>query len=107
VTLYGLEGRGLIPNSGSVFVFSTVSRPVLGPRAHTAYYTTDTGVLSQAIKRQGCEADHSPPSCNYRGTANPHNSHITTASAKFFQHMSSPAVPWQMLLTMEILQLPR
>jgi hypothetical protein len=43
---------------------------------------------------------------NYSVTANLHNSQITTAPAKLFQTaVSSPAVPWQRLLTVEILQL--
>jgi hypothetical protein len=43
---------------------------------------------------------------NYSATANLHNSQITTAYAKLFQPaLSLPAVPWQQLLTVEILQL--
>jgi hypothetical protein len=42
---------------------------------------------------------------SYSATAN-HNSQITTAPAKLFQPaVSLPAVPWQRLLTVEILQL--
>jgi hypothetical protein len=43
----------------------------------------------------------------YSAVANLHNSQITAAQAKpFFQPpVSSPAVPWQRLLTVEILQL--
>jgi hypothetical protein len=40
----------------------------------------------------------------YSATANLHNSQIATAAAKPFA-VSSPAVPWQRLLTVEILQL--
>jgi hypothetical protein len=43
---------------------------------------------------------------NYSATANLHNSHITIAPAKPFQPaVSSSAIPWQRLLTVEILQL--
>jgi hypothetical protein len=42
----------------------------------------------------------------YSATADLHNSQITTAPAKPFQPaVSSPAIPWQRLLTVEILQL--
>jgi hypothetical protein len=41
---------------------------------------------------------------NYSATANLHSSQITTAPDKTFQPaVSSPAVPWQCLLTVEIL----
>jgi hypothetical protein len=43
---------------------------------------------------------------NYSATANLHNSQITTAAAKPFSSLlSSPAISWQQLLTVEILQL--
>jgi hypothetical protein len=43
---------------------------------------------------------------NYSATANLHNSQITTAPAKIFQAaVSSLAVPWKRLVTVEILQL--
>jgi hypothetical protein len=43
---------------------------------------------------------------NYSATADPHNSEITTAPAMLFEPaVSSPAIPWQRLLTVEILQL--
>jgi hypothetical protein len=43
---------------------------------------------------------------NYSATNNLHNSQITTAPAKCIHPaVSSPAVPWQRLLTVEILQL--
>jgi hypothetical protein len=41
---------------------------------------------------------------NYSATANLHNSQITTAPAKPFSSLSSLSVPWQRLLTVEILQ---
>jgi hypothetical protein len=45
---------------------------------------------------------------NYRAIADLHTSQITTAHAKSFQSaVSSPVIPWQQLLTVEILQLPR
>jgi hypothetical protein len=43
---------------------------------------------------------------NYSASINFHNSQITTVPSKFLQPaMSSSAIPWQRLLTMEILQL--
>jgi hypothetical protein len=43
---------------------------------------------------------------NSSATANLHNSQITTAPSKLFQHaVSSSAFPWQRLLTVDILQL--
>jgi hypothetical protein len=42
---------------------------------------------------------------NYSATANLHYSQITTAAAKPFHPAVSPAIPWQRLLTVEILQL--
>jgi hypothetical protein len=43
---------------------------------------------------------------NYSATAGLHNLQITTSTTNLFQPaLSSPAVPWQRLLTVEILQL--
>jgi hypothetical protein len=44
---------------------------------------------------------------NYSATANLYNSQITTAPTKTFHPaVSSQAIPWQRLLTVEIIQLP-
>jgi hypothetical protein len=47
----GVEGVGSFPGRGKIFLFSTASRPALGP-------TQPPGALSLRIKRQGREADH-------------------------------------------------
>jgi hypothetical protein len=56
----GLDGPGSIPVSGKIFLFSTASRPTLGPTQPLIQWAT--GALSPGIKRQGREPDHSPPS---------------------------------------------
>jgi hypothetical protein len=53
-TGYGLDSRGSIPGRGKRFVSSPVSRPALGP-------TQPSIQRMQGVKRQGREADHSPP----------------------------------------------
>jgi hypothetical protein len=55
-----MEGRGSIPGGAKIFLFSTESRPALGP---TQPHAIGTGALSPGIKRQGREDDRSPPSC--------------------------------------------
>jgi hypothetical protein len=52
VSSNGLDSRGSIPGRES-----TASRPALGPIQPPIQW-----VLSPAVKRQGREADHSPPS---------------------------------------------
>jgi hypothetical protein len=42
------------------FIFTTVSRPVLGPTQPPIQWVP--GSLSLGVKRLGREADHSPPS---------------------------------------------
>jgi hypothetical protein len=59
-TGYGLDGRGSIPGKGQIFLFSTASIPVLGPVQPAIQWVP--GPLSPEVKRQGREADHSPPS---------------------------------------------
>jgi hypothetical protein len=58
VTGYGLDGRGSIP--GRSRVFSIASRPTLGPTQPPIQWVP--GALSRLVKRQGREADYSPPS---------------------------------------------
>jgi hypothetical protein len=43
-----------------IFLISTASRPTLGPTQPPIQWIPEN--LSLGIKRQGCEADHSPPS---------------------------------------------
>jgi hypothetical protein len=43
-----------------IFVFTTVSRPILGPTPSPIQLVP--GAPSLGVKRPGCEADHSPPS---------------------------------------------
>jgi hypothetical protein len=50
---WGWQGLG-------IFLFTTVSRPVLGLTQPPIQWVP--GALSLAVKRPGCEADHSPPS---------------------------------------------
>jgi hypothetical protein len=61
-TGYGLDDQGvsLSPSRVKNFLFSTSSRPALGPTQPLIQWVL--GVLSLGVKRQGCEADHSPPS---------------------------------------------
>jgi hypothetical protein len=46
--------------SQGIFLFSTASRPALGPTQPTIQWVP--GAISLGVKRPGCEADHSPPS---------------------------------------------
>jgi hypothetical protein len=59
-TGYGLDDRGVrfrVPVGSRIF--STSSRPALGPTQPPIQYAP--GTLSTAVKRQRREADHSPP----------------------------------------------
>jgi hypothetical protein len=57
---YGLDGRGLEFREGlRIFLFTTASRPVLEPTQPPIQWVP--GSLSLGVKRQGREADHSPP----------------------------------------------
>jgi hypothetical protein len=60
-TGYGLDDRGWSssPSRGKNFLFSTASRPDLGPTQPPIQWVL--GALSLGVKRQGHEADHSPP----------------------------------------------
>jgi hypothetical protein len=51
---YGLDGRGSIPDKGNVLLFSTESRPALGPTQPPIQWIP--GTLSAEIKRPGREA---------------------------------------------------
>jgi hypothetical protein len=56
----GPEGRGLIPRGGKIFLLSVTSKPALGPTHPPIQWVS--GALSQGVKRQGRQSDHSPPS---------------------------------------------
>jgi hypothetical protein len=59
VTGYGTDGRGSIPGRGNIFLFSTASRPAMGPTQPLIQKVPRA--LFQRAKRSGSEADHSPP----------------------------------------------
>jgi hypothetical protein len=57
---YGLDDRGNLPPQGlETFLFTTASRPALGPTQPPIQWVP--GALSLEVKRPGREADHSPP----------------------------------------------
>jgi hypothetical protein len=61
-TAYGLDDRGVgvrVPVGPRIFFFSTSSRPALGSTQPLIQWVP--GALSTGVKRQGREADHSPP----------------------------------------------
>jgi hypothetical protein len=57
-TEYELDGRGSIPGEATYY-FLRVSIPALGPTELTIQWIPR--VLTQGLKRQEREADHSPP----------------------------------------------
>jgi hypothetical protein len=57
-TAYGLDDRGSVPGRGKIFLYSTASRPTLGPTQPPSQWVS--GGVSPGVKRQGREA--SPPS---------------------------------------------
>jgi hypothetical protein len=56
-----LRGRGSSPGRVKNFHFSMLSRPALGSTQPPIQWVL--GALSPGVKRQGREADHSPPTC--------------------------------------------
>jgi hypothetical protein len=58
VTGFGLDGRGVSPGRGKIFLLSTSSRLTLEPTQPSIQQLP--GAFSLGIKRPGCEADHSP-----------------------------------------------
>jgi hypothetical protein len=56
------DGQGLIPSRGKIFLFSTTSRPTLGPTQPLIQWVQ--WALSVGVKQGRHEADHSPPSCS-------------------------------------------
>jgi hypothetical protein len=68
-TDYGLDDRRVgvrVPVGFKNFLFSTSSRPVLGPTQHP--FQSVPGVISPGVKRPGREADPSPPSAEVKKT---------------------------------------
>jgi hypothetical protein len=58
---YGLDGRWFESRQKlGIFLFTTVSRPTLGPTQPPIQWIP--GALSLGVKRPGREANHSPPS---------------------------------------------
>jgi hypothetical protein len=58
---YGLDDRGFESRQGlRIFLFSTVSRPALGPTQPPIQCAPRDP--SPGVRRPGVEADHSPPS---------------------------------------------
>jgi hypothetical protein len=61
-TGYGVDDRGVgvrVPDRVKNFQFSTSSRPTPGPTQPPIQWVL--GALSPEVKRQGHEAEHSPP----------------------------------------------
>jgi hypothetical protein len=56
---YGLDGQSSIPDRVKIFLFSTVSRPALGPTQPSIQYVP--GALSLGVKLPGRETDHLLP----------------------------------------------
>jgi hypothetical protein len=58
---YGLDERGFVSRQGlGIFLFTTSSRPALGPTQPPIQWALEA--FSLGVKWQGREADHSPPS---------------------------------------------
>jgi hypothetical protein len=57
---YGLDDGFESRQGLGIFLFTTASRPALGPTQSPIQWVP--GALFLGIKRQGREADHSPPS---------------------------------------------
>jgi hypothetical protein len=96
---YGLDGRGSIPGRGSdgIFLFTTASRPALGP-TQLPFQWVPTA-LTPSIKRPVREADHSPPSsaevenkCSY--TSAPQYAFMAWCLVKHSPVLPLPVVRW-------------
>jgi hypothetical protein len=58
-TGYGLDDQGSILGKDTFFLFSTASRPALGPTQPLIQWAQ--GALSRGVKRKERESGHSPP----------------------------------------------
>jgi hypothetical protein len=68
---YGLNGQGFIPSRGKIFLFSTASRPAMGPTQPPIKWVLGDFL---GVKRPQREANHSPPTSaevKYGGTIPP------------------------------------
>jgi hypothetical protein len=86
-TGYELNGQGLTPSKGKIFLSSTVFRLDLGPTQPPIQWVL--GALSPGLKSLAREADYSPPSNAEvkNGGAIPPLSHISSwLSAKLIMH---------------------
>jgi hypothetical protein len=86
-TGHGLGGRGYIPGRGKIFLFSTVSMPVLGPIQPPIQRLP--GDFPLGAKQLECEANHILPSSAKvkNGGAVPPLLHMSSwHSAKFIKH---------------------
>jgi hypothetical protein len=59
-TGFGLNGQGLIPGRGKIFLFSIMSGQLWGPPGLLSNGYWEGGAVSLGVKQQGCEADHTP-----------------------------------------------
>jgi hypothetical protein len=77
-TGYRLDGRGLIPGRGKIFLFSTVSRPARRSTQPPIQWVL--AALSLGVKQPGCKTCHSPPSSAEakNGTAIPPIPHMSS-----------------------------
>jgi hypothetical protein len=72
---------GSSPGRGQgIFLFTTESRPALGPTQPSIQWVL--GALSLKVKRPGREADHSPPSSARVKNASIHGSYSAQIPAK-------------------------
>jgi hypothetical protein len=55
-----LDGWSLFAGRHTIFIFSIAFRPLVG--STQPHFQWVPGAVSPAVKRQNCEADHSPPS---------------------------------------------
>jgi hypothetical protein len=72
----GLDGQGLIPGRGKIFLFAIVSIPALGPTHPPVQWVL--WAFSLGVKQRWHETDHLPPSNSENGGALPPLSHTSS-----------------------------